>query len=96
MLKIITIIFLIALLAVGASFTTLNAGTVELNYYFGSSELPLALAIVIAIGVGAAFGLLGSFSVLLKCRREVSKLKRAVKSSEQELSQLKTLSAKDA
>lgn len=93
MLKIVGFIILLALLAVGISFSTLNAAPVQLNYYFGSSEIPLALALIVALAIGAMFGLLGNVGAVLKQRRQISKLRKSVKSADSELAHLRTVAA---
>ncbi|MFC1748748.1 lipopolysaccharide assembly protein LapA domain-containing protein [Pseudomonadota bacterium] len=93
MLKIIGFILLLALLAVGISFSSLNATPVQLNYYFGSGEVHLALALIIALAIGAAFGLLGNISAILKQKRQILKLRKSVKSAESELTHLRTVAA---
>ena len=95
MLKIIGIIFFILLLALGLSFSLLNATPVELNYYFGNVELPLAFALVLTLALGALLGLLGMLSVVFKLKRETMKLKKIIRASERELSQLRALPVKD-
>jgi putative membrane protein len=95
MLKIISIIFLIFLLALGLSFSSLNVEPVQLDYYFGSSELPLSSAIIIAVAVGAIFGLIGSLGVVVMLRYEIMRLKKSVKSAERELTHLRAIPAKE-
>lgn len=95
MVRILTVVFLLILLIVGVSFSSLNSESVELNYYFGTKELPLSLSLVIAIGVGAIFGLLGSLGVIMRLKRQVMKLKKSVKSAEREASHLRATPAKD-
>jgi putative membrane protein len=95
MLKIIGIIFFVVLLTAGLSFSLLNSTSVELNYYFGSAEMPLAFALVITLAIGALFGILGMLSVVIKLKRESMRLKKTIRASERELSQLRALPAKD-
>ncbi len=97
MLRILTIVFLLVLLVIGISFSTLNAESVELNYYFGTQELPLSLALVVAMGIGAIFGLVGSLGAIVRLRRRIMQLKRSVKMAEREISHLQpTQTAKNS
>ena len=63
-------IALIALL--GVIFAILNAETVQINYYFGSKQAPLSLAIILSMLLGAILGLFASLGLILKSKREVS------------------------
>ena len=76
-------------------FTTLNAEPVSLNYYFGKFEQPLALILVITFVAGALIGLLSSILVLLSSRHEVSKLRKQIKDTEQEVLNLRSIPLQD-
>ncbi len=89
MLKIIGFIILLVLLAVGVSFSTLNASPVQIDYYFGKSDIPLALALIVALAVGTLLGLLGSTGAVLKQKRQTLKLKKMLKSTKNELAHVR-------
>ncbi len=95
MLNIITIIFFIILIILGLSFSLLNSTSVELNYYFSSIQLPLAFALVTALVIGVLFGALAVLSMVVKLKRETMRLKKTIRASERELSQLRALPIKD-
>ncbi len=95
MARIIGAIFLIALLLLGISFSTLNGAGVTVNYYFGSHDLPLSFAIIMALSAGALFGLVGSVGMVVRLRRRVSQLKKSVRSAEREVTQLRAISVKE-
>lgn len=91
MFKIIGLIFLLILAALVISFTTLNAQSVQINYYFGTLEIPLAIAMVVAISGGILFGFLASFGMVLRLKRENHRLKKSAKNAEKELVSLKAV-----
>lgn len=95
MLNIITIIFFIILIILGLTFSLLNSTPVELNYYFSSIQLPLAFALVTALVIGVLFGALAVLSMVVKLKRETMRLKKTIRASERELSQLRALPIKD-
>ncbi len=95
MLNIITIIFFIILIILGLSFSLLNSTPVELNYYFSRIQLPLAFALVTALVIGVLFGALAVLSMVVKLKRETMRLKKTIRASERELSQLRALPIKD-
>jgi len=95
MFKIIGLIFLIFLAALVLSFTSLNAHSVQINYYFGSTELPLAMAMVISIVAGILFGFFSSLGIVLRLKRENLRLKKSARLAEQELEQIRLLPPQD-
>ena len=86
-------IALIALL--GVVFAILNAETVQLNYYFGTKETPLSLAIILSMLLGAILGLLASLGLILKSKREVSRFKRMAEMAEKEVTNLRAIPIKN-
>ena len=74
--KILLWVTLIALAIIGIGFAMLNSGTVPLNYHYGAWELPLAWVVGLAISIGLFTGLLVSFSIVVRMKREVAKLRR--------------------
>lgn len=54
-----------------------NSTQVELKFFFDRVwQMPLSLVILIAFGVGAAFGLTAVMATLVRQRRELGKLRR--------------------
>lgn len=94
MLKIIGTIFFVVLLTVGLSFSLLNSTPVALNYYFGTVELPLVFALLLALMTGTLLGILGMLGVVIRLKRENMRLKKTFSASERELSQLRALPVK--
>jgi putative membrane protein len=92
------ILFLVVFLVVavfGLSFALMNAGDVQLDYYFGSFTAPLSLILVLALALGAVLGVLASIGMMLGQKREVAKLRKSVKLAEKEVSNLRALPLKD-
>jgi len=87
MFKILGLILLLFIGIVVISFTTLNAQTIQLNYYFGSMDLPLAVAVVVSIAAGILFGFFASLGSIMRLKRENLKLKRTTKAVEKQLAQ---------
>jgi len=95
MARFISIFFILLILLLVLLFTTLNAEPVSLNYYLGQIEQPLALILVVTFVAGALIGLLSSVLVILSSRHEVSKLRKQIKHTEQELMNLRSIPIKD-
>ena len=88
-----SLIFLFLLLAL--SFALLNANLVEINYYIGSSKLPLSLMLVVSFALGSIVGLLITMSWYWHARWEGRKLAKKLALAEKELSNLRTMPLKD-
>lgn len=76
-------------------FTLLNAELVSLNYYLGQVEQPLALILVVTFVAGALIGLLSSVVMIISARHEISKLRKQIKQTEQEVMNLRSIPIKD-
>mgnify|MGYP000663214730 FL=1 len=87
------IILLVLLLVL--FFTILNNEPVTINYYLGEIDAPLALVIILSLASGAVMGLIFSLFAIMSARHEVSKLRREIKHTEQELMNLRTMPIKD-
>jgi len=95
MTRFISIVVIILILLLVLTFTLLNAEPVSLNYYLGEVEQPLALILVVTFVAGALIGLLSSTLVILSSRHEVSKLRKHIKQTEQEVINLRSIPLKD-
>lgn len=95
MVRLVYIIFSLVLLVIGILFAVLNADPVTLHYYFGDKNFPLSLILIIAIIIGAILGIIASSGIVIKLKRENSKLRKLSELSEKELKNLRTLPIKD-
>ncbi len=94
-MRIASYIVLFVLLVVVLFFAILNADFVTLDYHFGAVDVPLSLALVATMIVGALLGILASVGMLLRMRREVSKLRKTVKLTEKEVTNLRAIPIKE-
>jgi len=95
MSKLIYTILVLIIILLGITFAVLNAENVQLNYYFGSQQLPLSLALVLAMFVGAILGVVASFNLILRSRREVARLRKAAEMAEKEIANLRAIPIKN-
>jgi putative membrane protein len=95
MSKLIYTVLVLAVILFGIIFAVLNAESVQLNYYFGSQQLPLSLALVLAMVVGAILGVLASISLILRSRKEVARLRKASEMAEKEIANLRAIPIKN-
>ena len=95
MSKLIYTVLILGVILFGIIFAVLNADNVQLNYYFGSKQLPLSLAIVMSMVVGAILGVLASIKLILRTRREMSRLRKASAMAEKEITNLRAIPIKN-
>lgn len=77
MTRIFTLIIIVILMVLAAAFAVVNANPIELNYFIGQMNLPLALALMLAFIVGALSALLFSMPKQMRLKRENSRLHKA-------------------
>lgn len=95
MSKLIYTVIVLAVILFGIIFAVLNADNVQLNYYFGSQRLPLSLALVLAMIVGAILGVLASINLILRSRKEIARLRKVSAIAEKEISNLRAIPIKN-
>lgn len=95
MARLLGLIVILIVLAVGLSFALLNAEPVKINYYINSSELPLSLVVVITLLIGASLAAIAGMFTMLKLKRQISKLRKEARVTEKEVNNLRTIPIKD-
>jgi len=90
--KLIIVLFVMVL---GVAIAVTNPGNVVLNYGIGNVEVPLSLVLVGAISVGAILGSIVAIGILMRLKRENSKLQRKAHSDAVRVSNLSALPLKD-
>ena len=93
--RIFSAVLILVVLLITISFTVVNAHAVKINYYIGTTELPLALLVVICIVLGGILGVAATMSMVFKLRWEIAKLRRSAKLSEKEISNLRSMPIKE-
>lgn len=95
MSKLIYTVLVLIIILIGVIFAMLNAQSVQLNYYFGVQQLPLSLAIVLSMLIGAILGVLASIKLILHSRREVARLRKSAQIAEKEIANLRAIPIKN-
>ena len=96
MLKLIYALVALALFVATLSFAALNSDPVTIDYYVGRLEVPLALLIVAALAVGALLGSLVGLGRVVRVKREMARLRRDTRATEEEVRNLRALPLRDA
>lgn len=94
-MKRITISILLLLFALlGVMLAVLNSDSVAVDFYFTSTQLPLALLLYIALAIGALAGILLSLLMVLRSRAELRRLRKRLTVCEQEIKNLREIPIK--
>lgn len=93
--RVIKWIVLLLVLLFGLLFATLNSGTIQLNFYLGEVELPLAVTLVIALALGAVLGVASTVGIILRLRRQLGRARKELRNSQKELSSLRSMPIKE-
>ncbi|RJQ48289.1 MAG: LapA family protein [Gammaproteobacteria bacterium] len=96
MLRIVRFMLFLIILAASLGLALINAGVVQIDYYFGHWDVPLSLTLVIAAAAGVLFGVGSCLGSIFRLKREVSRLRKAVKLLETEIMNLRSIPVKDS
>ena len=94
MSRILSYLFLLAVLILTLTFTAINVHSVQVNCYVGSQDVPLALLLGSTLIIGALLGAFVMMKPIMQLKLNSSKLKRTIRSNEKEISILRTLPLK--
>lgn len=96
MFGLIKFLFVLLVIVVGLAFHIKNDTIVTLNYYAGTVDVSLSVVVIAALLIGALLGMLTSLGIIIPLRREKSRLNKAVKLAEKEVSNLRSIPLQDA
>ncbi|PLY16800.1 MAG: DUF1049 domain-containing protein [Sedimenticola sp.] len=94
-MRFLKLIFIFLIMIIGAALAVMNADPVQLNYYFGSIQLPLSVVLVGSIAAGAVLGLLATLAGFFRLKRQNVELRRKAKLASQEVNNLRAIPIKD-
>lgn len=94
-MRIITLISSGIIILLGVTFAFLNSEPVMVNYYIGTTQVPLSILLVSILAVGSILGLLIGFVHVIKLKFLNRKLRKRLELFEKEISQLRLLAIKD-
>jgi putative membrane protein len=95
MARIFSFIFILVIIILGLFFGNINADTVTLNYYWGTTQMPLSVALVLSLLCGALLGVFASLGLMFRLRHQISRLRKEVKTAEKEVVNLRAIPLKD-
>ena len=88
-------IFYLILDLLGVTFAALNAGTVEVNLYIKTMQIPIAVLITFVFGIGLLLGFFLSLLRYWRLKMELLKIKSQLKISAKEIKNLRDIPLKD-
>lgn len=95
MRKFVLLFLILVVIAFGMSFSLLNAAPVVLDVFLGQVELPLSVLVVGSMIAGAVLALVLAMLAGLRHRRELGRLRRLLRDTENEVRELRRLPLKD-
>ena len=94
-MRFLKLLLILLIMMFGAAFAVMNAEPVNLNYYFGSRELPLSVVLVGAVIVGVVLGALAGLGRTAQLKRKVTGLRRELRLAAREADQLRAIPVRD-
>jgi uncharacterized integral membrane protein len=91
----VTLVFLLVF-AIMLAFAKLNPGSVDINLAFTNVEASVPVAVIVAFVAGWIFGLLCTVVFVARLVNERRQLRKALRSTESEVSSLRSLPLTDA
>ncbi len=94
-MRILTYLFLLIIILLGASFALLNSNVVDVNYFFGHKAVPVSLLIVSVFAVGSVLGMLMMVWLLIKEKMQNHHLQKQLKLAQKEIENLRAIPLQD-
>lgn len=94
-MKFIYTILLIIFVVIAVVFAISNSENVIVDYYWGTNNMPLSLALSISLVLGCLLGILASLKSILSAKYEIRSLKKEVKTANKEIANLRSIPIKD-
>lgn len=89
-------ILVLAFVSLAAVFAALNPGRITLDFAFIATEMEKSIALMVAMGIGWAFGMVCAVFGVLRLMAQRRSLRRALRLAEQEVQALRSLPVRDA
>ena len=96
MKRLFYLLLILILLVFGISFSLKNPQDVAISYYFGLGwSGPMSWLMLVVLAIGCLFGVLLTFTWVLRSKRRLSKVKKDIRKMEQEVNNLRALPIKE-
>jgi putative membrane protein len=94
-MRFMMMIVYLALIILGVSFAALNAGSVQVNFYFTTFTMPISVLIILVLGIGIIIGLILFMVKFWRLKADYRKLKNQHKLTEKEINNLRCIPLQD-
>lgn len=94
-MRFIMMIVYLILIVFGVSFAALNAGSVQVNFYFRTLAMPISVLIILVLGLGIIIGLILFMMKYWRLKADYRKLKGQLKLTEKEIKNLRCIPLQD-
>lgn len=94
-MRLLSFLFLLALIILAICFALLNAEVVTVNFFFAKQTLPLSLLLLAALIIGCLLGFLAQIKVSVQYRYHTYALNKKINLLTQELNNLRAMPVKD-
>jgi putative membrane protein len=94
-MRIISYIFLLAIIIFGMTFATLNSAPVVIHYYVGEATLALSLLLALAFSLGCVIGMIAGLWLLIKSKLKVGRIQKRLTLAEREIENLRAIPLQD-
>ncbi|WP_293371961.1 LapA family protein [Nevskia sp.] len=91
MLRLLTVVLLVLVFAIGAGLGYFNAERVTFDYLFGTTEVRVAVLVAVSFIAAALLTLLLCGLRILRLHRDIRRLRKQLRDSETELKNLRNL-----
>lgn len=89
-------ILVLVFIGLAAIFAALNPGRIALDFGFVATNIEKSLAVIGAVAIGWAFGVVSALFGILRLLAQRRSLRRALRLAEQEVQALRSLPVQDA
>lgn len=94
-MRILMIIVYLLLIILGVTFAALNAGSVQVNFYVRTLNMPIAVLIAIVLGLGLLIGYALALTKYLRLKVENMRVKNQLRLTEKEIKNLRDIPLKN-
>jgi putative membrane protein len=95
MSRLFRFVFYLVVAFLAVIFALLNSQSTQFDYYFGKTDLPLAMIVAIAMVVGAVLGVTASLGMVIRSKRKSTVLRKSASNAEKELAKLRAIPHQD-
>ncbi len=94
-MRILLTVFYLFLILLGISFAALNAASAQVNLYFTKLTLPIAVLMIVMLGLGVCLGFFLFLARYWRLKTEHRRISNQLKLTEREIKNLRSIPIQD-